>query len=165
MSPNSRNKYIHFVLFKSNIDTMGAIFKLSKLTNISQKVFSTAGLKDKRGVTTQMVSVFNSDIKYLERFYQHANKNRQIWISQFQENQENSIGVGDLFGNQFGLILRLIKSEDASKIEERVESLRKIGMINYFGMQRFGSCGTKTYMIGVKIVRRLWKEVVEELLL
>ena len=112
-----------------------------------------------------MVSVFNSDIKYLERFYQHANKNRQIWISQFQENQENSIGVGDLFGNQFGLILRLIKSEDASKIEERVESLRKIGMINYFGMQRFGSCGTKTYMIGVKIVRRLWKEVVEELLL
>ena len=76
MNPNARNKYIHFVLFKSNIDTMGAIFRLSKLTNISQKVFSTAGLKDKRGVTTQMVSVYNSDIKYLERFYQHANKNK-----------------------------------------------------------------------------------------
>jgi tRNA pseudouridine13 synthase len=60
INPASRNKYIHFVLFKSNIDTMGAIFKLSKLTGINQKLFSTAGLKDKRGVTTQLVSVFNT---------------------------------------------------------------------------------------------------------
>lgn len=60
INPASRNKYIHFVLFKSNIDTMGAIFKLSKITGINQKLFSTAGLKDKRGVTTQMVSVFNT---------------------------------------------------------------------------------------------------------
>jgi len=27
-------------------------------------------------------------------------------------------------------------------------------MINYFGMQRFGSCGTKTHMIGRKILKR-----------
>ena len=76
LAPNARNKYIHFILFKSNIDTMSAIFRLSKVTGISQKVFSTAGLKDKRGVTTQMVSVFNSDIKSLQRFYMHAMKNR-----------------------------------------------------------------------------------------
>ena len=76
LGPNARNKYIHFILFKSNIDTMGAVYRLSKLTGNSQKIFSTAGLKDKRGVTTQMVSVFNSDVKALERFYQHANKNK-----------------------------------------------------------------------------------------
>ena len=62
IKPIARNRYIHFKLFKSNIDTMGAIFRLSRLTGISQKVFSTAGLKDKRGITTQMVSVYNSDI-------------------------------------------------------------------------------------------------------
>ena len=72
IDPSSRNKYIHFILFKSNIDTMGAIFRLSKLTGISQKVFSTAGLKDKRGVTTQMVSVYNSDINSLKKFYNFA---------------------------------------------------------------------------------------------
>jgi tRNA pseudouridine13 synthase len=60
INPAVRNKYIHFVLFKSNIDTMGAIFKLSKLTYINQKLFSTAGLKDKRGVTTQLVSLYNT---------------------------------------------------------------------------------------------------------
>ena len=67
---------------------------------------------------------------------------------------DNDIGVGDLFGNQFGLILRLINPYDAEKIAERVRSLRENGMINYFGMQRFGSCGTKTYMIGFKILKK-----------
>ncbi len=35
---------------------------LSKITGISHKIFSSAGLKDKRGITTQMISVFNSSI-------------------------------------------------------------------------------------------------------
>jgi tRNA pseudouridine13 synthase len=65
INPASRNKYIHFVLFKSNIDTMGAIFKLSKILGVNQKLFSTAGLKDKRGVTTQMVSVYNTELSML----------------------------------------------------------------------------------------------------
>jgi len=80
MDPASRHKYIHFKLFKSGIDTMSALFKLSKITGISHKVFSTAGLKDKRGITTQMVSTFNSDIKRLKSFYNFANRNKEIWI-------------------------------------------------------------------------------------
>lgn len=55
---------------------MSALFKLSKVTGISQKVFSSAGLKDKRGVTTQLVSVYNSDINSLKKFYSQAERNR-----------------------------------------------------------------------------------------
>lgn len=80
-----------------------------------------------------------------------------MWIEGFKENMENDIGVGNLYGNQFGLILRLIDPKDACQIEDRVKSLREIGMINYFGMQRFGSCGTKTHMIGLKILKRQWR--------
>lgn len=76
MDPSARHKYIYFKLFKSGIDTMSALFKISKITGISQKVFSTAGLKDKRGITTQMVSTFNSDIKNLYKFYSLAHKNK-----------------------------------------------------------------------------------------
>lgn len=67
---------------------------------------------------------------------------------------DNDIGVGNLFGNQFGLILRLINPDDAGLIGHRVDSLRENGLINYFGMQRFGSCGTKTHMIGLKILKK-----------
>jgi tRNA(Glu) U13 pseudouridine synthase TruD len=55
---------------------MGALFKLSKITGISHKIFSSAGLKDKRGVTTQMVSVFNTDLNRLKSFYNQAGRNR-----------------------------------------------------------------------------------------
>ena len=70
---------------------------------------------------------------------------------------EDSVGVGDLFGNQFGLILRLIEGAKVHLIQERVKSLKQIGMINYFGMQRFGSCSTKTHMIGAMVIQRKWK--------
>lgn len=55
---------------------MSALFKLSKITGISQKILSTAGLKDKRGITTQMVSLYNTDLKSLKRFYDFADRNR-----------------------------------------------------------------------------------------
>lgn len=76
INPAARHKYIHFILYKSNIDTMGAIFKLSKITGINQKLFSTAGLKDKRGVTTQLISVYNTERTSLEKFYPVAFRTR-----------------------------------------------------------------------------------------
>lgn len=100
---------------------MSALFKLHKITGISQKIFSTAGLKDKRGITTQLVSVWNSDVNSLKRFYDQADKNREIWIDGIEEMKDDAIGVGCLYGNQFGLILRLLKADDAQKISDRVD--------------------------------------------
>lgn len=123
MNPALRKKYVYFTLFKSNLDTMGALFKLSKLTGINNKLFSSAGLKDKRGVTTQKISVYNTDVSYLKRFYEHAGKNREMWIADFEENMDVDIGVGDLWGNQFGLILRLLEGSSGELIKKRIESL------------------------------------------
>ncbi len=36
-----------------------------------------------------------------------------MWIDGLEERKEDAIGMGCLFGNQFGLILRLLKAEDA----------------------------------------------------
>lgn len=38
---------------------MSALFKLSKIIGVNQKQFGVAGLKDKRGITTQKISLFN----------------------------------------------------------------------------------------------------------
>lgn len=80
MNPNARHKYTYFKLFKHGIDTFNAIFRLSKATGISNKIFSTAGLKDKRGYTTQMVSVYNTDLPSLKKFYKQSDRNREMWI-------------------------------------------------------------------------------------
>ena len=36
----------------------------------------------------------------------------------------DSVGIGDLYGNQFGLVLRLLNNEKVEILEERIESLR-----------------------------------------
>jgi tRNA pseudouridine13 synthase len=48
----------------------------------------------------------------------------------------------------------MLNPTDESIIAERVESLKDIGMINYFGMQRFGQFSIKTYELGVMVVKK-----------
>jgi len=50
MNQNARHKYTYFKLYKHNIDTFNALFRLSKVMGISNKLFSTAGLNDKEVV-------------------------------------------------------------------------------------------------------------------
>ena len=76
MDPRGRHKYIHFTLYKHGIDTFNALFRLGKATGIPEKLFSTAGLKDKRGHTTQKVSVYNTDASTLAKFYKEAARNK-----------------------------------------------------------------------------------------
>jgi tRNA pseudouridine13 synthase len=165
MDPKGRHKYVHFTLYKHGIDTFNALFRLSKAIGCSEKIFSTAGLKDKRGHTTQRVSIYNTDVSTLQKFYKQAGRNREIWIEDFSEFQDDKVEVGGLSGNQFGLILRLKDPQDASEMLVRVESLKNRGMVNYFGLQRFGQFATKTYEFGVLYAKRAWKELVESVIL
>lgn len=88
-----------------------------------------------------------------------------MWIDDFEECKETKIEVGGLFGNQFGLILRLINPTDESVLEKRVESLREYGFVNYFGLQRFGQFSIKTYELGAMVIKKEWKQLIESILL
>jgi tRNA pseudouridine13 synthase len=154
MNPNARQKYTYFTLYKHGIDTFNALFRLSKIMGISNKIFSTAGLKDKRGHTTQLVSVYNTDLPTLQKFYKVADRNRELWIEDFQECKDSKLEVGGLFGNQFGLVLRLLDSSQGPELLSRVDSLREKGMVNYFGLQRFGQFSVKTYELGAMVLRK-----------
>jgi len=50
-----RPKYLHFVLYKENHTTTSAIAALAKTLRVKENRFSFAGMKDKRGLTTQQV--------------------------------------------------------------------------------------------------------------
>jgi tRNA pseudouridine13 synthase len=46
--------------------------------------------------------------------------------------------VGDLYGNRFSLVIRLVSHADLETALQNFEGLRRDGFINYFGTQRFG---------------------------
>jgi tRNA pseudouridine13 synthase len=62
-----------------------------------------------------------------------------------------------LWGNRFSVALRFIdKSISNESISKNVKNIEKLGFINYFGMQRFGSYSVRTHQIGKEILNHNW---------
>jgi tRNA pseudouridine13 synthase len=103
------NDYMHFKLMKSNIDTMGALYRLSKILGCNQKLLSVAGLKDKRGVTTQKVSLYNCQPNIFDKFYKVAFRNRELWVGDVTTGEKDSVALGQLQGNRFSIVIRFVR--------------------------------------------------------
>ncbi|XP_041058441.1 pseudouridylate synthase 7 homolog isoform X3 [Carcharodon carcharias] len=50
------------------------------------------------------------------------------------------------------------------QVEQAMTSLRDIGFINYYGMQRFGTTAVPTYQVGKAILHNKWSEVIDLIL-
>jgi tRNA pseudouridine13 synthase len=104
----------------------------------------TAGLKDRRAVTRQMVSVpaavegrleqLNGDGITLLRVGRHSNK----------------LKPGHLHGNRFRILIR--DAAGTERLPPILEQVRRDGMPNYYGPQRFGR-GGETLRIGLALLR------------
>ena len=138
------HEFTCFVLHKENIDTLQAIAALSHQLKMKPALFGYAGTKDKRAKTSQWISV-----RRLEptRICQAAKRCQGIRVGNFKFLPE-TLRLGNLKGNRFQTALRSVKG-DRDQIEKSLESLRDVGFINYYGLQRFGNCQKiPTYMIG-----------------
>ncbi|KAI3648150.1 hypothetical protein MP228_006004 [Amoeboaphelidium protococcarum] len=159
---NSRTRqdsfYLQFRLCKSNRDTHDALQILSRALNIQHKRLAVAGTKDKRGITTQLVTAFNVSEKHL--------MSANVYLGRHNIQVGNSVRVkqqltlGDLFGNQFKITLRNIQCDDIDSIDRRLQLLKQTGFINYFGMQRFGHGKSPTHLVGKLLLQLKYGEVV-----
>ena len=141
--PKDRGEYCHFVMYKENKDTMQAINLLAKCLRIKPDRFSYAGTKDGRAITVQSVSVFRIDARNLQGLNKVLNK---VHVGNF-EFKKVPLKLGDLKGNTFVVVLRNVDGSD-EQIEAGMSSLKDIGFINYYGLQRFGSSRNATHAIG-----------------
>lgn len=113
-------QYIHFTLQKTNRDTQDCITHISRQLHIDSRFITTAGTKDKRGVTVQRVCVQRKGMK-LKEMWNTINGLKGLRRSMKQvleERGEKGMRVGDmcysdeyielgmLRGNHFNIILR-----------------------------------------------------------
>ncbi|XP_066952412.1 pseudouridylate synthase 7 homolog [Macrobrachium rosenbergii] len=124
--------YTTFVMYKENIDTLDAINHLARRTGVKPNMFAYAGTKDRRGKTSQLVSVPRVAP---ERLCQAAN-HRSIHLGNFKF-RPTPQKLGQLKGNRFQIVLRHSEGDKTTDvIISSVESLKTNGFINYFGSQR-----------------------------
>ena len=151
-------EYLHFTLEKINWDTMSAIQALARAVNAHPRRFGYAGNKDKRALTKQRVSAHGVSEERLRKAVLPG-----IELYDFKR-AEKPIRLGDLAGNRFRIIARLIEAGDVEELETRLAAIREElgskGIPNYFGYQRFGVIRPNTHLVGRELVRGSIKNAV-----
>jgi len=127
----------HLILHirKKDLTTWQMIKELSIFSGAKQNEFGYAGLKDKEGTTTQYISIFKKYEQKLENFNHPKIK---IIDTTYHDNK---LKIGHLKANHFFIRLKKVNPTDAKKLQEIVKTIKKTGLPNYFGYQRFGKDG------------------------
>jgi tRNA pseudouridine13 synthase len=61
--PGDSAEFCRFVMYKENMDSHAALSIIERLLNAKKSMLQIAGTKDKRGVTSQHVTVFKASLK------------------------------------------------------------------------------------------------------
>lgn len=121
------------------------------------KVFTFAGTKDRRGITSQWVTAHKVKA---ERLLALNKGLRNMSLGNFSY-VPKSLKLGDLNGNRFMITLRNVQVDSEETLNRSMTSLRDKGFINYFGMQRFGTGSVGTHEVGGAILRGEWEAAVD----
>ncbi|KAG6969930.1 hypothetical protein JG688_00005112 [Phytophthora aleatoria] len=166
--PKNRPDYLQFVLYKRNMETNSVMMQLAKAMNSNVSAFTYAGTKDKRGITTQLCTVYRGSRERLETLNRAGREldsfNFLVGNAKYVPERLN---LGDLRGNRFSLAIRDPSDDETisdEQIHAAVRSWSEHGFINYFGLQRFGTKAIATHEIGRAILQRDHKRVVDLLL-
>ena len=120
-----KGPFSYYRLKKRNINTLNAIDLIQKYWKIPRSRIGFCGLKDKRAVTVQYLSIEDG-----------PEKNLQLpnFTLEYLGKTEKPLSLGDAKGNLFTITLR---SVNPKIIVKRLEIIKDIGFANYFGEQRF----------------------------
>jgi len=153
--PEKTTDHLILEIEKINTDTNHTIALLARGLGMSKSRLGYAGMKDKRGITAQRVSIFDPPIAKVERFGVKGLKTKNAsWGERIE--------LGDLLGNEFTIILRDINEseKDTEKIIKEFIKKSKSGLPNYFGSQRFGGKRNVTHRVGKLLMQGKHQEAI-----
>ncbi|KAG7337051.1 tRNA pseudouridine synthase D [Nitzschia inconspicua] len=137
-----------------------------------------AGMKDKRGITTQFCTLYRTVPSQLVNPKAVASsmgggntKDRGFSVVRLGnfEYTSKELKLGMLKGNRFDIILRNVQApgDDLASqrhvLEQAAQSMKDKGFINYFGTQRFGKF-KDTHLVGIAAVQGNFEEAVDILM-
>lgn len=144
--PSGSGEFLYLWIEKRD---MGAEFftrQVARRLGIGPGDVGTAGLKDRRAVTRQMVSV---PAGVAERVPQLEGDGLRVLRV---ERHGNKLRPGHLHGNRFRILVRDPDPAAGDRLPAILDVLRRHGLPNYYGRQRFGH-GGETGQLGLALLR------------
>lgn len=145
--PSGSGPFLFLWIEKRDMGAEYFLRQIARRLGISDRDIGTAGLKDRRAVTRQWISVPQEMEPRLPQL--EGDGIRVLQVSR----HTNKLKIGHLHGNRFRLLIRDI--DPTIPAEERlspiVQRLREQGLPNFYGSQRFGHDGF-TMQIGMALL-------------
>lgn len=131
--PAGHGEHVFLQIQKRDLNTQDVLDSLQRFAHVKPRQLGYCGLKDKRAVTRQWLSVHlptgsEPDWRQLD--------GEQLQVLDITRHQRK-LRVGAHKGNHFVLRLRAVDA-DGEQLAQRCKLLAQRGFPNYFGPQRFG---------------------------
>ncbi len=143
--PSGEGEHVFLWIEKRDATTTDLVRHLERTLRTSKFEIGTAGLKDKRAVTRQWVSVPGWCAASVKRI--DSVRYRVLAESR----HGNKLKTGHLKGNRFEIVVRNVPAGAFDAAETIAGSLRELGLPNYYGEQRFGH-GGETLQLGFELL-------------
>ncbi len=148
-SKSKNGKFIIADVTTKNWETNLLVRELSNKLHISRQRINFAGTKDKRAITTRLMSIYGVSSEKISKIKIRNVKIENTYLSDFP------VKIGNLIGNKFDITIRNIEKNI------RIESIRNTaafigkngGFPNFYGIQRFGIIRPITHVVGKFIVK------------
>jgi tRNA pseudouridine13 synthase len=144
--PSGTGEHVYCEIEKVGVTTFDAVNRVAAALGVSTRDVGYAGLKDARAVTRQVFSVWGTSEQAVMDLRLPGITVR--WAAR----HGNKLRLGHLAANRFAIKIRDVNPTDVVKLKEPLDVIRRRGMPNYFGEQRFGRRGDND-RLGAALVR------------
>ena len=129
--------FTFLLIEKTNLSTLDLVNVIRKHFYLEDHEVGVAGWKDKRAITRQWISLPLQKTSK-ERLAPLADKGIKILE---QRRHSNKLRTGHLLGNRFSVLIRQPDPQALERASAIIQSLQKLGLPNFYGVQRFGAGG------------------------
>ncbi len=134
-NPGGEGEHIYLLIEKRDLSTTQAVDIIAHHFGVPDRAVGYAGMKDRRAVTRQVISVHVPGKKPEDFPSLRHDKLTVLWA----DLHANKLRLGHLKGNRFSIKIRGVKATGALHADKVLRTLEKTGVPNFFGEQRFGN--------------------------
>jgi tRNA pseudouridine13 synthase len=135
--PSGEGNHVYLHVKKRDLPTDAAVRSIAKALGADARNAGVAGMKDKRAVTTQWISLEPPRGASMEEFLSRAAALSLDGIEILEVKRHgNKLKTGHLHGNRFRIVVRAVP--DSKAFIDKAEKVAVTGVPNAFGEQRFG---------------------------
>ena len=155
--PCGEGEHVYLGIEKTQVSHGELIGCLRRHFDVSESAIGFAGMKDKQGVTRQVVSIhLHDDPPSVEPDHDRIHV---LWATRHR----NKLRRGHLTGNRFSIRIRDVDAVRVPAVMKSVRALEQTGVPAAFGEQRFGY-RLNNHVIGLHYVRDEPERLLDEVL-